>query len=881
MRPCRAQRCFVRNLQGGLQGTSVADLAQNDDAQNYDVDLTNCDREPIHELGAVQPFGFLLALSTDWLVQRASANVEAFFGITAADMLGTHAADHIGPDIVHTLRNRLTLLRGTDAVERVFGLDLPGHDRKFDFAVHMAGRSVIVEAEPCDDGTQPDTASTIRAMISRLDDRADEKAFLHEGARQVRALTGFDRVMVYRFEPDGSGTVVAEAARAGIGSFLDLRYPASDIPQQARRLYLRTPFRIIADIDARPAPIYPRTDERDHPLDLSLSVLRAVSPIHIEYLKNMGVHASMSISIVIEGRLWGLFACHHYDGPRLPGFERRSIAELFGQMFALKLESRERKAMAGYENSARAASDRLLAAIAGDATLLDNPEWLGAMLHDTVPNDGIAIWMNERVAQNGLTPPTGELKTIVRRLNAMAAGRVFATDRLADTLPQATAYDDIAAGLLAIPISRSPRDYVLLFRQERIRTVNWAGDPHKPASYGPHGARLTPRQSFEAWSQEVRGRSQAFSAAELRVAEMLRISLIEIVLRMTDEVHEERRRATERQDLLIAELNHRVRNILALIRGLMRQSFGPANSHPALTMLEGRIQSLARAHDQITKDNWSPAPLDQLIDTEAAAYLGGKRTRVETKGPDVLLQPQAFTTLALVFHELMTNSAKYGALSDGGKVSVGWRLDDDGDLSIAWRERGGPPVQPPPREGFGSTIIKRSVPYDLGGRAAVRYELIGLEADFCVPARHITAASLPHKSAAVLAGIAAAAERAENFVLGGAALLVEDSLIIAMDAEDILTRLGAERVTTASTIAQALAEIDRDGFQIALLDVNLGSETSIPIADRLAEKGVPFVFTTGYGDQIQLPPGHHGVVVVNKPYTLASIKTALGRVLRK
>jgi light-regulated signal transduction histidine kinase (bacteriophytochrome) len=214
----------------------------------------------------------------------------------------------------------MTLLRGIDAVERVFGLDLPDHRRKFDFAVNMSGRSVIIEAEPCDTGTQPDTASTIRAMISRLDDRTDEKALLHEGARQVRALTEFDRVMVYRFEADGSGTVVAEAARSGIGSFLDLRYPASDIPLQARKLYLRTLFRIIADVGAPPAPIDPRTDKRDHPLDLSLSVLRAVSPIHIEYLKNMGVHASMSISIVIEGRLWGLFVCHHYDGPRLPAW---------------------------------------------------------------------------------------------------------------------------------------------------------------------------------------------------------------------------------------------------------------------------------------------------------------------------------------------------------------------------------------------------------------------------------------------------------------------------------------------------------------------------------------------------------------------------------
>ena len=248
--------------------------------------------------------------------------------------------------------------------------------------------------------------------------------------------------------------------------------------------------------------------------------------------------------------------------------------------------------------------------------------------------------------------------------------------------------------------------------------MSWAGDPHKPASYGPHGARLTPRQSFEAWSQEVRGRSPAVHRG--RAARRRDAADLADRDRAADDRRgrsDERRRAAERQDLLIAELNHRVRNILALIRGLMRQSREPGESHPALNMLEGRIQSLARAHDQITKDNWSPAPLGLLIETEAAAYLGGKRDRIESHGPDVLLQPQAFTTLALVFHELMTNSAKYGALSDSGRVTVDWRLDADGDLLIEWRERGGPPVQPPTREGFGSTIINRSIPYDLGGEA--------------------------------------------------------------------------------------------------------------------------------------------------------------------
>ncbi|ATY32352.1 two-component system sensor histidine kinase/response regulator [Sphingomonas psychrotolerans] len=841
------------------------------------VDLTNCDREPIHELGAIQPFGFLLALSTDWLIRRASANIDQFFGVEADELLGGSAIPLFGERAVHTLRNRLAMLRGPDSVERMFGLTLP-NGRRMDFALHMIGDLIIVEGEDSSDEVATDAGSAIRAMMARLDATDDGAAFYREGARQVRALTGFDRVMVYRFDRDGSGEVVAEAARAGIGSFLDLRYPASDIPQQARKLYVRTPFRIIADVEADPVPILPRLDERGAAIDLSLSVLRSVSPIHIEYLRNMGVGASLSISIIAGGQLWGLFACHHYSARR-PSFERRSIAELFGQMFALKLESRERRELQAYETRARASSDRLLAAVAGDATLLDNPDWLAAMLRETVPCDGIAIWVDGKCSHSGLTPPPDAFPALVRRLNAMAAGRIFATDRLAETLASAEAYGDVAAGMLAIPISRSPRDYVLLFRQEMVRTVKWAGDPHKPAQLGPNGPRLTPRKSFELWSQEVRGRATPFSASEIRIAEMLRVSMIEVVLRLSDDAQEERRRFSERQELLIAELNHRVRNILSLIRGLVRQSLDPqADTRSTISLLEGRIESLARAHDQITQDNWSAAPLRRLIETEAAAYLAGKSQRLVCAGPGVLLLPHAFSTLALVFHELMTNSAKYGALSDSGSVLVEWQLDDEGDLQIEWRERGGPAVQPPKRQGFGTTIIQRSIPYDLGGKAEVRYALTGLEADFCIPARHVVADD-PARTPAAAVGITSDSEVPRD-VLTGAALLVEDSLIIAMDAEDILVRLGAARVVTAASIRQAQQEIDRDAFEIAVLDVNLGNETSLSIADALRAKAVPYVFATGYGEQLRLPPEHEGVQVIQKPYTLASLAYALGQALR-
>jgi two-component sensor histidine kinase/CheY-like chemotaxis protein len=436
--------------------------------------------------------------------------------------------------------------------------------------------------------------------------------------------------------------------------------------------------------------------------------------------------------------------------------------------------------------------------------------------------------------------------------------------------------------MLALPISRSPRDYVVLFRQEIVRSVRWAGDPHQPKQYGPNGDRLSPRKSFEAWSETVRGRSRPFTAMEQRIAESLRATLIEVVLRMSDDAHAERQQAAERQELLIAELNHRVRNILSLIRGLVRQSRGSAGSIDEFVgELDGRIHALARAHNQITSDNWGPAPLRGLIETEAAAYLGGKSDRVETDGPEVLLDPHAFSTLALVLHELMTNSAKYGGLSDSGRVHVDWSIDGDGDLVLLWRESGGPPVSPPKRQGFGTTIIRRSIPYDLAGEAEIDFPVTGLCARFVIPARHIGQRG-PGSVPRVTIPSAEAGARppiADAPLLSGEVLLVEDSLIIAMDAEDILLRLGAERVTTAGTVRQALDALETIRPTAAILDINLGTETSLAIADKLRGLGIPYLFASGYGEQAQLPDDHAGVPILQKPYSSDGIAGGLRVVL--
>ncbi len=842
---------------------------------NEPVDLTNCDREPIHVLGMVQPFGFLMALTADWLVARVSANSADFIGLPPERMLGQPIAGLLSGEAIHTLRNRITMLRGPDSVERIFSLALVEGGALFDVAVHFSGPLVVIEAEPAS-LDEMEASSTVRSMVARLGQVEGMAAFLRDGARQVRALTGFDRVMVYRFAGNGDGEVVAEALRPGIESFFGLHYPASDIPVQARALYLRNIFRIIADVDAQPVPVVPQLDPVGAALDMSLCLTRAVSPIHIEYLRNMGVGASLSISIIVEGRLWGLFACHHY-GPRLPTFAQRSAAELFGQIFSMMLESRERAETAAYEGRARQVADRLLAAVAQDHDLLTNARWMGDIIFDTIPADGVGVYIDGQMTLSGLAPDEPAFAAIVSMLNRAAASQVYTTDRLSEVMPEAAAYANRAAGLLAIPLSRRPRDYVVLFRAEQLRSVRWAGDQEKSIEYGPNGPRLTPRKSFEAWSQIVQGTATPFTPAELRVAEALRTALLEVVLRLSDSADAERQRAQEKQELLIAELNHRVRNILSLIRGLVSQTKGSAGSvEDFIGTLESRIHALARAHDQITADRWSPARLVDLIEVEAGAYLGEKRDRVRLSGPNVLLTPGCFTVLALVIHEMLTNAAKYGALSDSGAVSIEWRVDEDGSLLIDWIESGGPAVVAPTRRGFGSTVVERSIPYDLGGQAEIHFRLAGIVAHFCIPSRHVVSV-LPDLADGER--MKAAPPVPLGLLKGRTVLLVEDNMIIAMDGEDALRDLGAE-VLTAASVARARETIAAEAVDLAVLDFNLGAESSLPVADLLAERGIPFLFATGYGDGLDLPARFSGVTLVKKPYSGEALAQALAPVVR-
>jgi light-regulated signal transduction histidine kinase (bacteriophytochrome) len=839
---------------------------------NEQVNLSNCDREPIHVPGSVQPFGFLLTLLSDFTICMASENAGHFLGMECSALLQRPIAAVLSEAAIAAIRARVDYLSGPDAVERAFGLELQAGKPPFDLAIHFSGAYLVVEAEPSVLEPGVNSGELVRLMLGRVRKTRGLIDLAQEAARQLKILTGFDRVMVYRFHPDGSGEVIAEVAASGLEPFLGLHYPASDIPRQARILYQRNWLRIIADINAQPAALKSTASHSAALLDLSMSVLRSVSPIHIEYLRNMGVDASMSVSILRDGKLWGLFACHHYS-PHQISFEKRTASELFGQMFSWILEGRERENDVDYESRAHKIQEGLMETAATRAhskrAIID---FIGDY-RKMIECDGIAVWSEGEITLDGETPTETEVQDLIGFINRTSPGRICASAEIAKVYAAGESFRDRAAGFLAIPISRVPRDCLIFFRREVLRSVNWAGDPDKSYLEGPLGARLTPRKSFELWQETVAGQSKPWSSADLRIAESLRVTLLEVILQLSDLAARERRGAQERQELMIAELNHRVRNILSLVRALVAQSKDTATTvEEFASVLGGRIQALARAHDQITNLNWAPVALRSLVESEAGAYLGARAGRIKMGGPEVALDPKAFATLALVVHEMMTNSAKYGALADStGQVEVVWKLDQGSSLVIEWKESGGPPVQPPSRRGFGTTIIERSVPFDLKGDAEIRFDLLGVQAKFVIPANYVQ--MMPS-----LSGAPSRVETKQSApCLSETVLIVEDNLIIAMGAEVILLELGARHVDTAASVSQAMKAIERSKPSFALLDINLGAENSIAVGRRLLELDVPFIFATGYGERAPIPEELAAAPVIQKPYTREVVESALAK----
>jgi PAS domain S-box-containing protein len=503
------------------------------------ADLTHCDKEPIHIPGRIQAHGVLLVLREPALtIVQVSENVADFLGRPVGELLGQSLTACLREDQLAPLLECLHGQGLPEPVRRDLVLNTPTGERRFDAFLHRSGGALILELERF---SREDAAALVvsyqRAQEVLAQIRAttslDELYRLAAGA--VRRLSGFDRVVIYQFDPEGNGTIVAEERQEHLEAFLGLRYPASDIPRQARQLYLRNWLRLIPDVH-RPTtalvpPLHPDTQQ---PLDLSVSILRAVSPVHIEYMKNLGLRASMSISLIRGNQLWGLISCGHMQGPKHVPHDLRAACELVGQVLSLQLSLHEEVEGARHRVRLQRITEQLTEqmSVAPDfrgGLLRQHPDQLDLL--DLFAASGAALCFEGECSRLGKTPSEDALWALSRWLDANARTNVFYTDELSRLFPEAERYKDVASGLLAIRIPKLQNHYAFWFRPEVIQTVTWGGDPHKPVVAGPDGPRLQPRKSFEKWKELVRGRSRPWLAQEVEAAHALRLAIIDADLK--------------------------------------------------------------------------------------------------------------------------------------------------------------------------------------------------------------------------------------------------------------------------------------------------------------------------------------------------------------
>lgn len=427
---------------------------------------------------------------------------------------------------------------------------------------------------------------------------------------------------------------------------------------------------------------------------------------------------------------------------------------------------------------------------------------------------------------------------------------------------------------MLIPISLRPATYLIYFRSERAHEIEWAGDPSKPGGNGNAPADLNPRTSFQTWKQSVTGRSLPWTEDNLTVAQGVRSYFRDLILFHRDASDEQRAKTEAQRELLNAELNHRVKNVLALVKSIAAQTGIHSSSiEEFATAFEGRLRALSFAHDQ-SYGGRDGGELRALIDAEASMHRFQQLPeRFSIAGPPVGLSERAFSVLALVLHEMMTNATKYGCLSQpGGSLSVEWTISDNGDCMIDWKEAGGPEVEEPTRKGFGSNLIDRTIAGDLGGKVELDFHASGLQARFTIPAVHLRVV-VAAPAVFLLSGLA------PTLLTGLRVLLVEDQSLIAMDVEEMLHELSCADVMTASRVSQALEMITTAAPNLAILDLNLGQETSEAVADELMRRSIPFMFATGYSDGTGVPVRFSGVPTVNKPMSRDSLSHALSLVV--
>lgn len=517
------------------------------------VNLENCEQEPIHIPGTIQPHGFLLGITADmWLIDFCSGNCSGFIGLTYNNILGKPFSDVFGSENESLLKN---YLKSSSNLASPFLMFF--QNRPFLCTVHKSNNTYVIEVEPSEhnDKTLPDAYEQTKQFLSYMEQTRSLQQLCDLVARGTREITGYDRVMIYRFDNEYNGEIFAECKRDDLEPFLGLHYPHTDIPAQARELYLRNLLRIIADINYKPVPIYTTDSNINKNLDLSLSLLRSTSPIHVEYLQNMGVGATLTISLIHKNRLWGLISCHHYSPKNLP-HPLRIAAQLQGHFITSQIDVRQSNEEYDVVRKSNEALEKLLSTIFAPTyqsfnNIVKKPEIL-----EICNATGVCIMVNDVLYTGGETPAEEDIGILISQLSVKYKNSGFSSAYLSSQIPDTSHLCNTAAGIIYHSVSITNDDCIIWFRPETITEVNWGGDPNKAIIKDQNG--LHPRKSFQLWKELVKCKSKPWLQPELNTAVNYSYNLQKhVTLLAVTEEEEKYRKLTE----VLKENNDELENI--------------------------------------------------------------------------------------------------------------------------------------------------------------------------------------------------------------------------------------------------------------------------------------------------------------------------------
>lgn len=682
---------------------------------NQDIDLTACDREPIHIPGAIQPHGLMLVVdAAGQSVNHGAGDIE---GRLTADWMGRPLADILGGELAARAAGA-----GDGVHEGFLGRYVSHTGEGLDVSAHRSGDHLIIELEPTHAG--PASASLLGALEAAgagFERAPSLRALCERAVVEFRRLTGYDRVMIYRFLDDGAGQVIAEDRREGMSPFLNHHFPDTDIPRQARQLYIRNLVRVIPDISYSPAPLRPAWTEAE-PLDMSDSILRSVSPVHIQYLKNMDVGASASVSIIKDGALWGLVACHH-ETPLVIPYEARAACRALTGGLARQIKAREEAE--GYRERIRLRSfeDQMVELLSREGTLDAAIARHLPQVRNMFSADGVAVVRGKDLITDGQCPVGKAIMALARWAAPRSIDAVFHTDRLSEVHPAAEDYSAAASGLLAITLTTEEPWVVLWFRAEEMQVVEWAGNPHKDADAG-ESAVLTPRASFSAWKETVRGQARRWTVPEIEAAARLKLAVLEV--RRTRQLRElnqrlldtlaEKELLIQQNEFLIGEVNHRVQNSLQLVSSflaLQGRGSNDANLQGALEEARRRLNAVALVHRRLYRgEQIEVVDLSRYIEELVADMMASMGP--EWTGELVLdLSPVSMptdraVTVGLVLTELIINANKYAYDGAAGPLAI-TLTEHRADLRLSVADQGKGKAAASKREGFGSRMMEALV----------------------------------------------------------------------------------------------------------------------------------------------------------------------------